>query len=159
MSKGITFYYEKYKDILDDLKIILPAFFAEVDIYPESPEPNIDHDQFTSLDEAGKLQVVTAREDGKLVGFHISMVLNDIFYKHILTAYVCFYYLKPESRGKGNGASMFAFADNGFKDLSVERIFMSRKIYMKNEKLFDSLDYTKIEETYTKFIGEDNGKL
>jgi len=143
---------EKYTDIINELKEIYIPFFKEVDIYPESPEPNVDHDQFITLENANGLQLVTARESGKLVGFHISFVVKDIFYKHILTGYVMCYYMLPEYRGNGNGTKMFAFADERFKDRGVERIFMSRKIYMPNEKMFESLGYRQVESGYTKAI-------
>ena len=143
---------EKYEDILPELKEIYIPFFKEVDIYPEKPEPNVDHWQFIALDEANSLQLVTAREDGKLVGFHISSIQKDIFYQHITTGYVLCYYLLPEYRGNGNGTKMFVYADESFKKRGVERIFMSRKIYIDNEKLFENLGYRQLEAGYTKCL-------
>ena len=143
---------EKYRDIIEELKEIYIPFFKEVDIYPESPRPNVDHDQFIALENINGLQLVTTRESGKLVGFHISSVITDIFYKHILTGYVLCYYLLPEFRGNGNGTRMFAFADESFKKSGVERVFMSRKIYIPNEPLFLKLGYTQLESGYTKAL-------
>jgi len=149
MDFSVIYSIEKYADIVEELKNIYVPFFKEVDIYPEAPTPNVDHDQFIQMGDA--LQVVTAREN-RLVGFHIAFVINDIFYKHIKTAMVSHYYLLPESRGNGNGTNMFAFADDEFKRKGVERVFMSRKIYMNNEKLFNKLGYRQIECNYTKAI-------
>lgn len=148
-ENALTYNIEKYADIRCELDNILPSFFKEVDIYPESPTPNINHEELEALDKMGMLQIVTARNPD-LVGFHISVIRNDIFYKHIKTAAVLFYYLLPEYRGNGNGTGMFAFADESFD--GVERVFMSRKIYIDNEKLFDKLGYTQIEASYTKAL-------
>jgi len=147
----ISYQIEKYADILDEFKLIIPDFVKEVDTYPENPKLNVDHEQIIELDEMGLLQVVTARTD-KLVGIHVAMVKADVFYKHILTAFVLFYYLTPECRSGGKGLKMFEFADKSFKDAGAERIFVSRKIYIPNEKMFNKLGYTHIEANYTKAI-------
>lgn len=145
---------ERYEDIVSELEPVYVPFFEEVDIYPESPMPNVDHDMFIYIEGDGKLQVVTARDDSNndLVGFHISILTNDIFYKHILTAAVSHYFLLKEYRGKGEGTKMFEFADKSFKYRGVQRIFMSRKIYVDNEKMFKQLGYTQLESNYTKAI-------
>lgn len=148
---------ESYAIILNDIKEIVPEFMKEVDIYPESPKPNLDHDQFIDLEEQNVLQVTTARLNEQLMGIHVAAVMPDIFYKHILTAYVLWYYIKPEGRGSGQGKKMFTFAEDQFKKKNVERVFMTRKIYMPNENLFKKLKFTHIESGYTKYIGKNNG--
>lgn len=151
INNELTYSVERYEDILCELKDLLPSFFKEVDIYPENPTPNINHDELINLDDLGVLQVVTSRAD-KLVGFHISIIRNDLFYQHIKMGYVLFYYLLPDYRGNGNGTSMFEYADQCFKDEDVERVFMSRKIYIDNSKLFKNLGYTQFEANYTKAL-------
>ena len=140
---------ENYKDVIKELDKILPQFFKEVDIYPEEPEPDINHELLSSINS---LQVITARDDDKLVGFHIAIIENDIFYKTLLTSAVLFYYMLPESRGNGNGTKLFEYAEKIYRDKGVKRVFMSRKIYINNENMFDSLGYTHIESNYTKAI-------
>ena len=129
---------------------ILHTLAEEVDLYPEAPELNVDHDQFITLDEADMLVLVTLRDKGKLLGFHLTMLMSDIFYKHILTGYVSCYFLDKGARGRGVGARMFEYADDVLKDKGAKRVFMSRKIYINNEALFDKLGYTQIESNYTK---------
>jgi len=140
---------EKYEDIIPELDKILPLFYKEVDIYPENPTPDINHELLSNIPE---LQVVTAREDGKLVGFHIALIENDIFYKTLILACVLFYYLHPDHRGEGRGTKMFEHAEKLYKEKDVDRVFMSRKIYINNEKMFTKLGYTHLESNYTKAI-------
>lgn len=147
---------ETYHDIVGGFTKLLPEFFEEVDIYPENPIPNLDHAQFKAMDESGSLLFVCAMNGSKLVGFHITYITPDIFYKHIKTAYVLCYFLKKENRGNGNGTKMFEFADKMIRSTNAERIFMSRKIYMPNEKIFNKLGYTHVESGYTKYIGDTN---
>lgn len=145
---------EKYPEIMEELIILLPEIYAEVDKYPENPEPNFNHDHFLMLDSTDELFVITAREEGKLVGIHVTYIAADLYYKHIKTAFVLFYFLKKENRGDGNGTKMFSYAEKVMKLTDAERLFISRKIYIDNEKMFDELEYRHIENNHTKFIGK-----
>jgi len=144
---------EKYPEIMEELIILLPELYVEVDTYPEKPKPNFNHDHFLMLDSTDELFVITAREEGKLVGIHCTYITADIYYKHINTAFVLFYFLKKENRGGGNGTKMFSYAEKVMRLTDAERLFISRKIYIDNEKMFDKLGYSHIENNYTKFIG------
>lgn len=144
---------ENYLNVMEEFSALMPLIYQEVDIYPENPEPNFNHDEMIQLEELGILQFVTARDhQNNLVGIHASIVRPDMYYAHILTGFVMFYYVHPNFRGGGNGTNMFVFADNQFKEKGVERIFMSRKIYINNEKMFDKLGYNHIEANYTKAV-------
>jgi len=140
---------EKYKDILPELEPLMLELASEVDLYPEEPKVNVDHETLGSMDT---LQLITARQDNRLVGFHIATVQPDLFYKHILTGFVLLYYMLPEYRGRGKGTGLFEYAEMLYKKKKVQRVFMSRKIYIPNEKVFTSLGYTQIEANYTKAI-------
>jgi len=140
---------EKYSDILPELEPLLFKLAEEVDRYPEEPVLDVDHETLSSMDS---LQVITAREDGELVGFHVATVQPDIFYKHILTGFVMLYYMLPLFRGRGRGSGLFEYAEKLYKQKEVQRVFMSRKIYIPNEKVFTKLGYKQIEANYTKAI-------
>jgi len=141
---------EKYVDIIDDMKDLLPLLSKEVDL-GHSYEPDVDHEQIIAIEDMGVLHVVTARKDGELVGFHISTIQDDIFYKTKKTAFVLFYFLRKDFRGKGGGFKMFKFADDEFKNNGAKRAFMSRKTHIKNERMFDALGYNQIEANYEKY--------
>jgi len=136
---------EKYENILCELKELIPAFFKEI----EPKKPDFDHNQFIELDNQGLLQVVTVRENS-LIGFHVSIIKNDLFHKSIKMAYVLFYYLIPERRGAGIGSKMIQFAESLFKKDHVKHVFMSRKVHIDNKSTFST--YKLIEENYTKAL-------
>jgi len=140
---------ENYKHIIREMDKLIPKFAEEVDIYPDKQIPDFNHELLSSIED---LQVITARENGELVGFHVSFIQYDIFYKNLLTCAVLFYYLLPENRGNGNGTGMFEYAEKLYKDKKVKRVFMSRKIHIDNEKMFKKLGYSHIEANYTKSI-------
>ncbi len=111
----------------------------------------IDHSQFINMDSIGLLRLITARSNGKLVGFHVSTITDDIFYKGKKTAFVLFYLLDKNFRGKGQGIKMFDYAEKLNIENDVDRCFMSRKVHLDNEKMFLSLGYINIEANYEKY--------
>lgn len=150
MGVGLIVNRENYSDVIDYLDNLSTTMTKETDL-GHSYTPNVDHDQFLGLEDLGFLCVVVAREDGEIVGFHITTIQPDIFFKDKKTAFVMFYYLEKQCRGNGNGLKMFEFADNEFKNSGVERAVMSRKIHIKNERIFDALGYNHIEANYEKY--------
>jgi hypothetical protein len=151
MGSGmISVQREEYSDVINYLNDLSTTMTSEVDI-GHSYIPEVDHDQFLGIEDLGMLCVITARKDGDLVGFHISSIQNDIFYKSNKTAYVLFYFLDKKYRGNGNGLKMFKFADDEFKRNDAKRAFMSRKVHINNEKLFTTLGYKMIESNYEKY--------
>lgn len=150
--KTITYQQESYENILESVADLSVSLSAEVDRYDDEPTLALDHDQFIQMDAAGILQCVVVKDDNEVVGFHISIVQNDIFFKYVKTGYVLFYYLLPEYRGEGRGTHMFKYAENAFRTRGVTRVFMSRKIYIPNEKMFATLGYEQIEANYTKLL-------
>ena len=148
--KEIVFQRENYSDVINYLDELSTTMTKETDL-GHSYTPNVDHDQFLTLDELGLLCVITARKYGEIVGFHIATIQNDIFYKDIKLAVVLFYYLEKEYRGNGNGFKLFEFADNEFKRVGAKRAVMSRKVHINNEKIFHKLGYNLIESSYEKY--------
>ncbi len=149
MGGDMIFSEENYADIIEELKDLYLVMEDEVVDCPYKADVN--HDQLIDMQESGLLQIITARKDNDLVGFHITMITNDLFYKDKKTAYVLYYFLLKQHRGGGRGLKMFEYAENLFKENKVSRTFMSRKIHIKNEKLFNALGYNQIEANYEKY--------
>lgn len=146
----MIFAIEKYKDIIPEISALYDIAVNEVVI--KCPfKVDVDHGQFVDMDEIGLLRVITARANKKLVGFHISTVTSDIFYKGKKTAYVMHYYLMKEHRGNGRGLRMFEYVEELNKKDNIDRSFMSRKIHINNGKMFDALGYNQIESNYEKY--------
>ena len=137
----------KYIDVMGDVDRLSMEGYREVDRYQGEPVMNINHEALSSLED---LQVIVAIDDSNIVGYHVALVSNDLFYQDLITACVLFYYMSPLFRGRGRGLGLFQYAEEKYKDKDVNRIFMSRKVYIPNKKLFDTLEYTHIEENYTK---------
>jgi len=115
---------EEYSDVINYLDNLSTTMTRATDLV-SSFRPDLDHYQFLALDVLGLLHFVSARKGDEIVGFHISTVQNDIFYKAVKIAVVLFYYLDKKCRGNGGGFKLFEFADNEFKNIGADRVVMS----------------------------------
>lgn len=136
----------EYGDVIEDIERLSQEGYKEVDKY-NGLKLNINHELLSSMPE---IQTIIAKEDDIVVGFHVTLITPDLFYQDIVTACVLFYYMTPKNRGKGRGLALFQYAEEQIKDKDADRIFMSRKIYIPNEKIFNTLEYKHIEANYTK---------
>lgn len=115
-------------------------------------EPDVH--TFEVLESLGQLVIVTVRDDGKLVGYHVSLVRSHLHYKSSLTAYVDMYFLHPDYRGGMAGYKMFKFVESALKLRGVERIYSGTKLHKDMGRLFDRLGYKETERLFVKWIGD-----
>lgn len=149
-TTAVYFQKEDYVNLVSEIDEIAPRISYEVDIYPGVTKPNIDHDKLIAMGDM-VLAVVARNEEGKMVGFTISLITYDILFKHVLTSYSLFYYLLPEYRGGGNGTRLFEVTEEYYDEIGVERSFIPRKLHIDNQELFRKLEYMPVETTYTKY--------
>lgn len=146
----MKFSIEPYNKLIDDIDRLYSIAVDEVVIGCPFKH-QIDHDQFIGMDDAGILRTVAARDNDDLVGVHVSIITNDVFYKDKKTSFVSDYFLLKKYRGGGAGLKMFQFIEDDNIKRNIDRSFMSRKIHISNEKLFDALGYNHIEANYEKY--------
>lgn len=149
----IEFQEEQLIDCLEEMKPLLEAHWLEVAKYQDKIAFSPDYDRYFLLENQGMLHIATARDDGKLVGYYISIVAPSLHYSQDLFAVNDVLFLDPEYRSKDTGYQMFKFAEKCLKVLGVSVM----TIHMKTDLPFDSLcearGFENIERLYSKYIG------
>jgi hypothetical protein len=79
--------------------------------------PNIDWDTYIQASVNGQCMTVTARDNGKLIGYSVYVIGNNPRYKHIIEADSNGIFLEKEYRGKIN---FFKEADKFLKKIAHE---------------------------------------
>ena len=148
----ITIQTEKLKDILEELKPLLPIHWKEIALDPEEVPLDPDYDQYLFMEEKGMLHVCTAREDGGLIGYYLSFIVFHPHYKTTLHSKLDIYYVHPAHRKAGAGFKLFKHYEAEMKRLGVKKIISGCKLHMDHGPLFEALGYKEIERTYSKTI-------
>ena len=150
----ITYDVEDFCSIANELKELIKFHWLEIaenkDKIPLAPNWEV----YAKLNNAELLHTITARDENKLIGYAIFTVQPHLHYNTSLTAQDDVFYILPEYRNNNAGINIFIFAEEFLRSLGVERIYLHCKVKHDLTKLFEKLDYTKVEYKFSKYIGD-----
>lgn len=108
---------------------------------------------YQDMERRGQLLLVTMRVEGKLVGYHASLIRPHLHYRHSLTAFTDVFYVKPEHRLGRNAMHLFEHVEYQLKNRGVERMYASCKLSLDLLPLFTRvLGWTEIERVFSKMV-------
>lgn len=148
----ITYSVESWSEMYHELEPFVQPHWEELGLDHIDVPVDFDWARYLVLDEQGLIHIVCTRDDGKLIGYHISIVNSGLHYKSTIHAMVDLYYLKPEYRKSKIGVKMFQFAERALKTIGVKKIVTGTKIHLNHSALFGSLGYKNTEVTFTKVL-------
>lgn len=149
----ITFQQETLDQSLGEMKPLFEKHYKEIAMYQDKIELNPDYDRYYELEKNGGLQIYTARDDEKLIGYTIYFTNKHLHYKDHLYAANDIIYVDPEYRGSLMAFDLLHFADEQLKELGVSVVTMHMKSYAPFETLMKACEYDKAEFIYSKYIG------
>lgn len=154
MYDNVTFQIETLDECLEEMKPFLKLHWEEVALYKDKILLNPDYNKYYELEKIGILRISTARDEGKLVGYFISMIQPHIHYQDHLYAVNDILYLDESYRGADVAIGLFQFAEEDLKDLGVSVLIIAMKTAKPFDALCEALDYTNVERVYSKYIRE-----
>lgn len=151
----IVFATERWADIYPELSLLLVQHWREIASHHDRIPLDVAYHRYLALCEAGVLHVLSAREDGKLVGYHVAIVSGHLHYQGTLHCITDVYYLAPEHRRAATGIQLFRELERLMKARGVVKMFTGTKLHThdgKTGRLFEFLGYTHTENLYMKLI-------
>ena len=147
------FAVEKISECIDDMRYLWSMHWGEIALDKEKIKLNPDIDTFQLLEDCDHLHIITLRDDGKLVGYHASIVRAHLHYKDSLTAYVDMYFIHPDYRKGRVGIDLFKYAEKSLSERGCERIYTGTKLHKDMGVLLSRLGHKETERLYVKYIG------
>jgi N-acetylglutamate synthase-like GNAT family acetyltransferase len=148
----ITYQTETYVDILPELKHLIPLHYDEIatdkDVIPLDP----NHDTYITMEEEGMLHVCTARDDGQMIGYFITFVMNHLHYQTTMFGKVDVYFVHHDHRKNGVGLTLFKYHEDEMRRLGVKKLMNVCKLHKDHTPLFESLGYKKFEVVFAKLL-------
>lgn len=149
----MTFQQEKWADCVHEMREIWPEHWASLALDKEQIALACDEAKYEQGEALGCLHIVTARADGKLVGYYYGMLMHHLHYKDAgLMCYSDVYYLKPEYRKEMNGILFLRAVEKSLKDRGVVKLYISTKAHQDNGKLFEFLGMKLSDRVFTKLL-------
>ena len=150
----ITYEVEEVANVLDEVKPLLEKHWNEIALHKDNIALKPDYDKYLLLDKMNMLQLVTARDDGKLIGYFVSFIQPHMHYKDNLFAMNDILYIDPEYRKGSVGYKLFKHAEKFLKEVGVDVIMIHSKVKNDFKPLMDRLGFERVEYTYSKYIGD-----
>ena len=150
----MIFAVEKFSNVVEELKDLIHEHWLEVTSHPEERPLDVAWDQYLKLEEQNMLFVLTAREEGLLVGYIIHLIYRPLHYKYSIMASDDAHFLKKEFRRGTAAWKMFKAAEEALRELGVNSITYHSKTRMDINKrpVFERLGYKAHEYLFVKHL-------
>lgn len=123
-----TIAQESFIKIYDELGALFQEHWRELGPYKDRMPLSPDLALYGFLEEQGALLTLTARQDGRLVGYIVICIKRGLHYSTTLQAITDIPYVHPSVRGRGVGVRLFLAAQEELKARKVGPWFASYKI-------------------------------
>lgn len=150
----IKYAVEHYYDVIEEIKPILLEHWREVAWHKDKIPYAPDWEKYEAMADAGILHIVTARDDGKLIGYYVSMIMPGLHYKHTTFGTNDVLFVDPEYRGGRTAYGMFKFAFKALKEAGCDIVFLHMKTDQPFERLCEALGMEKQEYLFSKYLGD-----
>jgi GNAT superfamily N-acetyltransferase len=150
----ITVAVEPLTQILEELKPLFPAHWAELALDKDQVPLDPQYEIYLQRDARGEVLFVAVREDGALVGYFVGFVAPGLHYRTCLTLTEDIFWISPEARGAGCGYALFKEVEQEARRRGVQRMFVGSKLHKDASWLFEKLGYTEVERYYSHWLGD-----
>lgn len=150
----IQFQVEKFIACIAELQPMLEAQWEEVESNKDELPLDPDYAQYSTLCDADMLQIVTAREEGELIGYLIVFIVPHLHHMSTKWASSDIFYIKPDHRNTFVASKLITMTEQKLKHKDVVVFSLNMKAHTPYDKLAEDLGFNKFELTYAKYIGE-----
>jgi GNAT superfamily N-acetyltransferase len=151
----ITFQVEKWAEFEKEGSLIFRRHWEDLALDHDKIDLGVDNQKYQQMDDLGILHILTARKDGRLIGYFLAFLMVHPHYSNAgLMAIADVYYLLPEARSGGTGARLFAEVEKTLKARGVVKAYLSCKLHQDHSKLFTRLGWKPTDLTFTKYLGQ-----
>jgi N-acetylglutamate synthase-like GNAT family acetyltransferase len=146
-----TFSVEKMCDIVDSMRHLHRAHWAETECHRHDLILNPDYDTFIRYERAGRYILFTLRKNAELMG-NCAMYLDMSAHTKTLIATEDTLYLLPEARRGRVASSFIAYCEAALKQIGIREICVTVKTVNKAGRFFRMLGYSHVENGLTKVL-------
>jgi hypothetical protein len=111
---------------------------------------------YAALYSAEALQIMTVRENGRMIGYCLVVVRPHMHYSKVLCGFEDSYFVEPR-KGLATGivyARLVKKSLEALKARGVKKVFFHSKSFALLERIFLSQGFAQSDVVYSKWIGE-----
>lgn len=148
----LTFQTERWAKFYPDSKVVFPLHWRELALNQAEIPLSIDEEKYANLDRLGILLIVTARLDGRLVGYYLWFLMPHPHYASSgPMGLTDMYFVLPEYR-KGVGTKLFVASELELRKRGIVKAITSCKVHEDHTELLERLGWTFSDKTFCKLL-------
>ena len=136
--------FEVIKDvdsIKDQIQILIKRHYAELTLDKDVMKLAPDWDRYNELNSLGKLSIVAAYDNEKIVGYSVFFLNEHIHYKNNIIANNDVLFLAPEYRLGMTGIKLIKYSEMILQQLGVSKVIWHVKQAKDFRKLLHRMGY------------------
>lgn len=152
----ITVQVERFADCQAALAEIFPLHWEELAKFKDRMPLMMQYDEYNRRNDAGSLVLVTARVDGRIMGYYIVQIAPGFHYASTLTATMDICYVHPEVRQRGLALPLFRGVEKELRRRGVQLWFSGYKHHnqLGMPALLNLLGFQMSDVYCSKWIGD-----
>ena len=154
-----TYQVERFSDIADELPPLWLKHWLRLGPNRDRVklEPNIR--EYLAYEAAAVLHIVTARQEGALIGYFFNLIkAEDLHYRSLTRAWTDLFFIDPEAVPPlslvAKYRKLIAFTRKELRALGVQEHRVSVKLYSDIGRLLEALGYVPQERVYSILLGD-----
>lgn len=151
---SLTYQLESWATYYRDCQPLWPEHYDEIAVQKDRMPMRPDVAAYQALEAAGRLQIVTVRDDGRMVGYILSVIRPHLHYADVLTGYEDAYFLSKSHRKGFTGVKLIKEAIRHMKAVGVQKCFFMTKVALDMGPIFERLGFDKTDIVYSRWIGD-----
>ena len=150
----MTYEHESYATIAEEIRPLLRRHWEAIANDKEAVPLDVDEEKYRALDSAGLLVIITARVDGRLVGYIAAILSPHLHYRSTLFATFDVFWMEPEFRSGLNGVGLFMRMLLQLKAAGVVKVVGQSKVGSGRDvsAIYRALGFEQAEILYTRTI-------
>jgi len=150
----VVYQRERIREVWEEAIPLLREHYKEIGLYNDKVlfDPAID--QYEVMDDMDMLYILTARDDGKLIGYYSCFIQPNLHYQQTLTSVNDVFYIHPDFRKGFVGIKLLKEAEKHMRALGVDVMSLEFKTYAPLDPLLERLGWDYTARFYSKYIGD-----
>lgn len=137
-----------------EAQTLLEQHYQELTLHKEHIRLSVDWDKYYKLESIGGFVLITARDEGKLVGYSAFFVSSHIHYKETKVAMNDVLFLHKDYRKGSTGIKLIKESEKIMKDLDVSKIVWHVKLSNDFTPILKRMGYISEEVCVGKILKE-----
>ena len=149
---------EPFYVIARELPPLFRKHWRELAVHKDAVPLDPNWDLFMAQSMQGVLQILTVRDDVKLVGYIFNIIGPHSHYRSTLHCLIDMFWLDPAYRHGWTGLRMFRENEKHLRKLGVQRVLVGEKLHWHSKRdrrvrvLFRRLGYKAMDVMYSKLL-------